>query len=128
MALMPFDGSSAESGSDAADIDSHRSQLLHPPLVGSGIGQDDVDLVEIADVSERHSPDLRGVGHGDDPLRASGGGALDRRLGEKVGRHARLGVDAARAHHVRVESELRKRRFGEAPRQRQLSRTDLATR
>ncbi len=125
--LVPFVGLSPDSASDAADIDSHRPQLLYPLLVGSGISQDDVDLVEIADMAERHSPELRGIGHRDDPLRGPGGGALDCRLGEKVGSDARLGVDAARAHHARVESELRKRRFGETPRQRQLSRTDLAT-
>jgi 2-haloacid dehalogenase len=79
-------------------------------------------------MTERHAPELRGVGHRDDPLCGSGGGALDRGLGEEVGRNARLGVDAARAHHAGVESELRKRRFGETPRQRQLSGTDLATR
>ena len=125
---MPFVGSRSESASDAADIDSHRPELLHPLLVGSGIGQDDVDLVEIADMTERHSPELRGVGDRDDPLRGSGSGALDRGLGEKVSRHARLGVDAARAHYACVEAELSKRRFGEASRQRQLSGTDFATR
>jgi 2-haloacid dehalogenase len=125
---VPFVGLSLDSASDAADIDSQRPQLLHPLLVGSGISQDDVDLVEIADMAERHSPELRGIGHDDDSLRGSGGGALDRRLGEKVGSNARLGVDAARAHHARVESELSNRRFSESPRQRKLSRTDLPTR
>ena len=57
--------------SDAADVDSHRPQLLHPLLVGAGISEDDVDLVEIADVAERHPPELQGVGHDDDPLRGS---------------------------------------------------------
>jgi 2-haloacid dehalogenase len=125
---MPFVGSRSESASDAADIDSHRPQLLHLLLVGSGISQDDVDLLEIADMAERHAPELRGVGHRDDPLRGSGGGALDRGLGEKVGRNARLGVDAARAHYACVEAELRKGRFGETSRQRQLSGPDFATR
>ena len=125
--LVPFVGLGPDSESDAADIDAHRSQLIHPLLVGSGIGQDDVDLVEIADMTECDSPEFRGVGHRDDPLGRSCGSAFDRCLGEKVGSDARLGVDAARAHHVRVESELRKGRFGETPRQRQLSRTDLAT-
>jgi 2-haloacid dehalogenase len=45
-----------------------------------------------------------------------------------VGRNTRLGIDAAWAQHERVESELRKGRLGETPHQRQLSRTDLATR
>jgi 2-haloacid dehalogenase len=79
-------------------------------------------------MAECHSPELRGVGHRDNPLGGSGSGPLDSRLGEEVARNARLGVDAARAYHARVESELRKGRFGETPRQRQLSRTDLATR
>jgi 2-haloacid dehalogenase len=121
-------GSIPDSASDAADIDSHRPQLLHLLLVGSGISQDDVDLFKIANMAERHAPELRGVGHRDDPLRGSGGGALDSGLGEKVGRDARLGVDAARAHYACVEAELRKGWFGETPRQRQLSRTDFATR
>lgn len=126
--VMPVVDGGPGSVSDAADVDSHRPQLLHPLLVGSGISQDDVDLVEIADMAERHSPELRRVGHRDDPLRGSGGGALHRRLGEKVGRDASLGVDAARAHHAGVESELSKRRFGKSPRQRELSWTNLATR
>ena len=41
---------------------------------------------------------------------------------------AGLDVDTARTHHTRVESELRERRLGETPHQRQLPRTDLATR
>jgi 2-haloacid dehalogenase len=45
-----------------------------------------------------------------------------------VSRNARLDVDAARADHVGVESELSKRRFGESPRQRELFWTYLATR
>jgi 2-haloacid dehalogenase len=76
-------------------------------------------------MTERHAPEFRGVGHSDDPLRGSAGGSLDRRLGQKVGGNASLDVDAARAHHAGVESELRKGRFGETPHQRQLSRTDL---
>ncbi len=125
---MQLAGSIPDSASDAADIDSHRPQLLHLLLVGSGISQDDVDLFKIADMAERHAPELRGVGHRDDSLRGSSGAALDRGLGEKVGRNARLGVDAARAHYACVEAELRKGWFGETPRQRQLSRTDFATR
>ena len=108
-------GSVPVSGSDAADIDARRPQLLHALLVGCGVSQDDVDLIEIADMAESHSSELRRVGHRDDPLRGSGGGAVDRRLGKKVGGDARLEVDAARADYTRVESELRKRRFGKAP-------------
>jgi len=110
-------GSDPGSRSDAADVDSRRPQLLHPLLVGSGISEDDVDLVEIANMAESDAPELRGVGYRDDALRGSGCGALDRRLGKKVGSNARLDVDAARAHHTRVESELRKRRFGKTPHQ-----------
>jgi 2-haloacid dehalogenase len=125
---VPFVGVIPDSASDAADIDSHCPQLLHLLLVGSGICEDDVDLVKIADMAERHAPEFRGVGHRNDSLRGSDSGALDRGLGEKVGRNAGLGVDAARAHYACVEAELSERRFGETPRQRQLSRTDFATR
>ena len=125
---MQFVGSGRRPESDAADVDSGGPQLLEPLGVRSGVGENDVDLVKVADVAERHPPKLRGVGHRDDSLRGSGGAALDRGLGEKVGSDASLGVDAARAHHARVESELRKGGLGETPRQRQLSRTDFATR
>jgi len=108
---------SSGSGSDAADVYSRRPQLFHPLLVGPGVSEDDIDFVEIADMAERHAPEFRGVGHRDDPLRGSGGGALDRRLGEKVRSNARLDVDAARAHHERVETELREGRLSETPRQ-----------
>src|ERR1700677_603351 len=116
------------SGSDAADVDSRRPQLLHPLRVGSGISENDVDLVEIADMAEGDAPELGGVGHDNDPLRSSGGGAFDRRLGEEMSSDAGLHVDTAGTHHTRVESELRERRLGETPHQRQLARTDLATR
>ena len=68
--------------SDAADVDSRRPQLVHYLLIGFGIGDDDVDVVEIADMAERHPAELRGVGHRDDPLRGFGGAPLHRRLGE----------------------------------------------
>lgn len=113
-------------GSHAAYVDSRRPQLAHHRLVGSGIGEDNADVVEITDMTERHPSELRGIGHRDDPLRRPGGCPLHCRLGEKMGGYARLGVDAARAHYVRVEPELRERRFGETSRQRQFTGTDLS--
>ena len=78
-------------------------------------------------MAERHSAQLRGVGHCDDPLRGFGGGALHSGLGEKVGCHAGLEVDTAGPHHARVEPELRKRMLGEPSGQRQLPRADLTS-
>jgi len=78
-------------------------------------------------MAERHPSELRRVGHRDDPLRGSRGGALHSRLGEKVRRNARFGIDAAGAHHVRVEPELREGGFGETSRQRQFAWTDLTS-
>jgi len=118
-------GSLPGSVSDAAQVDSRRPQLVHHLLVGLGIGQDDVDVVEIADMAEGHPAELRGIGHHDDPLGGFGGGTLHRRLGQQVSGDARIGVDAARTHHAGVEPELRETGLGETSYQRQLARADF---
>jgi hypothetical protein len=79
---VPRFGSLPGSVSDAAHVDSSRPQLLHHLVVGFGIGEEDVDIAEIADMAERDPTELRGVGHSDYPLRGFGGGTLHRRLGE----------------------------------------------
>jgi 2-haloacid dehalogenase len=123
--LAPLVGSGPASASDEANVDSCVPQFVHHLLAGSCIGEDDVDVLEIADVAERHSAELRGVGDGDNPLRGSGRGALHRSLCEKVGCDAGRHVDTARAHHERVEPELRKRMLGESSRQGELAGADL---
>lgn len=75
---MPRVGSGPGSVSDAAYVDPRNPQLLHHLLVRFGIGEDDVDVVEIADMTERDPAELRGVGHRDDPLRGFGRGTLYR--------------------------------------------------
>ena len=45
-----------------------------------------------------------------------------------MSRDARLGVDATRTHHARIEPELRKRWLGETSRQRQLAWADFTAR
>lgn len=121
-------GSWPPAASDAADVDSRRAELFHYLLIGSPIGEEDVDIVEIADVAERHPAELRGVGYRNNPLRGFGGGSLHRRLGEQVRCDAGLDVDAAGTHHARVEPELREGWFGETSNQRQLAGTNFTAR
>src|SRR5665213_956246 len=114
--------------SDAAYVDSRLLQVVHRLAVGVAVGENDVDVIEVADVAECHPTELRGIGYHDDPLRGLRGGPLHGCLGEQVCGDARLGVDAARTHHTRIESELRKRGLREISNERQLTRADFATR
>ena len=69
----------------AAHVDSRLPELVHLLTVGVAVGDDDIDVAEIADMAECHPAELRGVGDDDDPLRGLRGVPLHGCLGEEVG-------------------------------------------